>query len=205
MKWSVEDAYRKLRKDPVLKKIIKATGKLDPVASKDLYTSLLTSIVSQQLSVKAADTIYSRFISLFPDKIPHPELILKLHDDQLRAVGLSYQKAGYLKNIASFSKEKTLSYKSLYRKSNDNLVEYLTEIKGVDRWTAEMILMFSLNRADVFPVDDLVIQNAIKKHYNLLSKGKELHKEMNEIAESWQPYRSLACRHLWKFKDEIVQ
>ena len=70
MKWSVEDAYRTLRKDPVLKKIIKATGKLDPVASKDLYTSLLTSIVSQQLSVKAADTIYSRFISLFPDKIP---------------------------------------------------------------------------------------------------------------------------------------
>lgn len=203
MKWSVEDAYLTLRKDPILKKIIKATGKLDPVASKDLYTSLLTSIVSQQLSVKAADTIYSRFILLFPDKIPHPELILKLHDDQLRAVGLSYQKAGYLKNIATFSKEKTLSYKSLYRKSNDDLIEYLTEIKGVGRWTAEMILMFSLNRADVFPVDDLVIQNAIKKHYNLLSKGKELHKEMNEIAERWQPYRSLACRHLWKFKDEI--
>ena len=203
MKWSVEDAYRTLRKDPILKKIIKATGKLDPVASKDLYTSLLTSIVSQQLSVKAADTIYSRFILLFPNKIPHPELILKLHDDQLRAVGLSYQKAGYLKNIATFSKEKTLSYKSLYRKSNDDLIEYLTEIKGVGRWTAEMILMFSLNRADVFPVDDLVIQNAIKKHYNLLSKGKELHKEMNEIAERWQPYRSLACRHLWKFKDEI--
>lgn len=203
MKWSVEDAYLTLRKDPILKKIIKATGKLDPVASKDLYTSLLTSIVSQQLSVKAADTIYSRFILLFPNKIPHPELILKLHDDQLRAVGLSYQKAGYLKNIATFSKEKTLSYKSLYRKSNDDLIEYLTEIKGVGRWTAEMILMFSLNRADVFPVDDLVIQNAIKKHYNLLSKGKELHKEMNEIAERWQPYRSLACRHLWKFKDEI--
>ena len=107
MKWSVEDAYRTLRKDPILKKIIKATGKLDPVASKDLYTSLLTSIVSQQLSVKAADTIYSRFILLFPNKIPHPELILKLHDDQLRAVGLSYQKAGYLKNIATFSTGKT--------------------------------------------------------------------------------------------------
>ncbi len=203
MKWSVEDAYRTLKKDTILKNIIKATGKLEPVASKDLYSSLLTSIVSQQLSVKAADTIWSRFILLFPDKIPHAELLLEIQDDKLRAVGLSYQKAGYLKNIASFSKDKMLIYKSLYRKSNDDLIEYLTEIKGVGRWTAEMILMFSLNRADVFPVDDLVIQNALKKHYHLTSKGKELHKEMNEIAVKWQPYRSLACRHLWKFKDDI--
>ncbi len=203
MKWSIEDAYKKLNKDATLKKIIKATGKFEPVPSKDLYSSLLTSIVSQQLSVKAADTIWSRFILLFPEQIPHPNLLLKLHDDKIRAAGLSYQKAGYLKNIATFSLTNSLSYKNLYRKSDTELVEYLTSIKGVGQWTAEMILMFSMNRADIFPIGDVGIQQAIKNHYQLTSSGKILQNEMIEVAEVWRPYRTLACRHLWKYKDEI--
>jgi DNA-3-methyladenine glycosylase II len=89
----------------------------------------------------------------------------------------------------------------LYRKSDEDLITYLTAIKGVGKWTAEMILMFALNRSNVLPLDDMGIQQAIKQLYQLNSSGKQLQKEITEIAHSWQPYRSLACRHLWKWRD----
>lgn len=202
MKIDTDKAYRILKKDPILKEVIKSTGKVDPSPSKDLYVSLMISIVSQQLSIKAADTIYGRFEKLFPDNYPDANILLRIDDDQLRACGLSYQKAGYLKNIALFSLEHTLEYKRLYRKSDDELVTYLTQIKGVGRWTAEMILMFSLNRPDVMPLDDGGIQNAIKQLYKLNGKGKQLHQQMLLISEAWKPYRSIACRHLWMWKDQ---
>lgn len=201
MKWNIDDAYKVLRKDPAIKSIIKQTGKFDPIPNKNLYISLLTSVVSQQLSTKAADTIYGRFENLFPNNFPAPEILLRLDNDQLRACGLSYAKAGYLKNIAEFSITKTLDYKKLYRKTDEDLINYLTAIKGVGKWTAEMILMFALNRSNVLPLDDIGIQQAIKELYQLNSSGKELRKEMIEIADCWQPYRSLACRHLWKWRD----
>src|SRR5690606_35491475 len=120
--------------------------------------SLLQAIVDQQLSVKAAATIWKRFISLFGDGYPHPEVLLALSPQTLRSVGLSGQKTGYLKNIASFSLEKTLDYRKLRAMDDETLINYLTQIKGVGRWTAEMILMFTLTRPDVFPIDDLGIQ-----------------------------------------------
>ncbi|MFN0189725.1 MAG: DNA-3-methyladenine glycosylase family protein [Bacteroidia bacterium] len=202
MKWDIEVAYKHLRKDPKLKEIIKQTGKLEPSHQKDLFTSLLSAIVSQQLSTKAAATIWNRFIQLFPEEQPTENAILKMDIEQLRAVGLSYQKGGYLKNIASFSLENTLEYKRLYRKSDDDLIDYLSSIKGVGRWTAEMILMFNLNRPDVLPVDDLGIQQAMTKLYDIPLKGKEMKAEMIRISLAWQPYRSLASRHLWKWKDK---
>jgi len=159
------------------------------------------AIVSQQLSVKAADTIYNRFLGLFKNGVPDAKSILKLKDDKLRSVGLSYQKAGYIKNIATFSLEQSLDHKLLKVKSDDELVEYLVQIKGVGRWTVEMLLMFNLNRPDVFPKDDLGIQNGMKKLYNLTSERKALLKEMEEIAESWRPHRTLACRYIWRYKD----
>ncbi|HOS47460.1 MAG TPA: DNA-3-methyladenine glycosylase [Bacteroidia bacterium] len=202
MKQDIDKAYRILRKDPIMKEVIKTTGKIDPSPGKNLYVSLMVSIVSQQLSVKAADTIYGRFEKLFPDNYPDANILLRIEDDRLRACGLSYQKAGYLKNIARFSLENTLEYKKLYRKSDDELLTYLTQIKGVGRWTAEMILMFSLNRADVMPLDDGGIQNAMKHLYKLEGKGKQLHSQMLEVSEAWKPYRSIACRHLWMWKDQ---
>lgn len=201
MKWNIDDAYKVLRKDLAIKSIINQTGKFDPIPNKNLYISLLTSVVSQQLSTKAADTIYGRFENLFPNNFPAPEILLRLDNDQLRACGLSYAKAGYLKNIAEFSITKTLDYKKLYRKTDKDLITYLTAIKGVGKWTAEMILMFALNRSNVLSLDDIGIQQAIKELYQLNSSGKELRKEMIEIADCWQPYRSLACRHLWKWRD----
>lgn len=194
-------AYKHLKKDVLMKEVLKATPALTFSPNKNLYQSLIRAIVSQQLSVKAAATIYERFLNLFPGKDPAAEIVLRLDDEQLRSCGLSYQKAGYLKNIAQFSITNGLDYRKLYRKSDEELITHLTQIKGVGKWTVEMILMFSLNRPDVFPVDDLGIQNAMKKLYQLDGKGKELHQQMHEIAKQWQPYRTIACRHLWKWKD----
>ena len=196
-------AYRHLIKDKTLQSVIRTTGKFAPLPRKDLFNSLLHAIVSQQLSTKAAATIWERFILLFPLHTPDADGLLALTEEQLRSVGLSYQKAGYLKNIALFSKENSLSYKSLYRKSDEELIAHLCVIKGVGRWTAEMILLFSLQRQDVFPVDDLGVQQAMQQLYTLTTKGKKLREEMETIATNWKPYRSLAVRHLWAWKDAI--
>jgi len=117
---------------------------------------------------------------------------------------LSFQKAGYLKNIARFSLEETLDYHQLKTKSDDELIDYLVQIKGVGRWTVEMILMFNLNRHDVFPKDDLGIQNGMIALYKLKPENKrELFSQMEAVAENWKPYRTLACMYIWRFKDGV--
>jgi DNA-3-methyladenine glycosylase II len=197
-----DEHLRHLKKDKVFKKVIEKVGVFEVNHGKDLYLSLLKAIVSQQLSTKAADTIWSRFLALFKEGYPDPKLLLKMKDEKLRSAGLSFQKAGYLKNIARFSIEKTLDYKKLKSRSDEELIEYLVEIKGVGRWTVEMLLMFSLNREDVLPLDDLGIQNGIKNLYNVeAANKKELFKQMMEVAEKWRPYRTLACRYLWRYND----
>ena len=200
---SKNDPIKHLKKDQVLKKAIEQIGVLEPIKRSSLFMSLLRTIVSQQLSVKAADTIWQRFLGLFNDGVPQAKSILKLKDEQLRAVGLSYQKASYIKNIAAFSIEQTLDDKLMALKTDDELIEYLVQIKGVGRWTVEMLLMFNLNRHDVFPKDDLGIQNGIKKLYKLRSEKKALLKEMESIAEKWRPCRTLACRYIWLYKDVV--
>lgn len=196
------EAIDHLKKDKVLKKLIERVGEIKTKKDTDLYCSLLSSIVSQQLSIKAAATIRKRFLLLFDEQYPHPEVLIRLDDEVLRSVGLSYQKAGYLKNIARFSLEKTLDYKRLKKKSDDELIDYLTEIKGVGRWTAEMVLMFSLNREDVFPKDDLGIQNGMIHLYGIKHPSKrELFLKMEKLSDNWKPYRTLACKYIWRYKD----
>lgn len=196
------DPLQHLKKDKSLKKVIERVGVIRHKKNSDLYIGLMRSIVSQQLSIKAAATIWSRFLDLFSDGYPHPHLLLKMKDDILRSAGLSYQKAGYLKNIARFSIENTLDYKKLRSRTDEELIEYLVQIKGVGRWTVEMLLMFSLNREDVLPLDDLGIQNAIRDLYKIeAGNKKELYRCMTEIAESWRPYRTLACKYMWRYKD----
>jgi DNA-3-methyladenine glycosylase II len=201
MKKTSEQIFH-LRKEPVLRMVIDAVGDIPLRKDLDLYKALLRAIVSQQLSLKAAATIWGRFLDLFNDGYPDPKKLLRMSDEKLRAVGLSYQKAAYLKNIARFSKDETLEYKELRKMEDEDLIEYLTEIKGVGRWTVEMIMMFHLERPDVFPKDDLGIQQGLTKLYKLtpLSK-KELFEQMERIAESWRPCRTLACRYIWKYKD----
>jgi len=201
-KWTTEDAYKVLKKDPVMKKIVQSTGELMHGKHTNVYYSMLRSIASQQLSVKAADTIFNRFLDLFPERNPLPAKVIKIDIEKLRASGLSYSKSQYLKNIAEFSGTHGLDYKILNKLDDHELITYLTQIKGVGRWTAEMILMFTMNRSDVLPVDDLGIRNAMKYHYKIKSEGKKLLLEMEEVSQMWRPYRTLACRHLWRYKDQ---
>ena len=193
-----------LKKDKTLKKIIEKIGPLKNNTEEDLYYMLLRAIAGQQLSVKAAQTIWTRVLKLFKNEYPLPKAVLKINNDKLRSAGLSYQKAGYLKNIASFSIQKTLNYHDLKTMPDEELIEYLVQIKGVGRWTVEMILMFSLNRSDIFPVGDLGIQNGMKKLYNINSQNKkDLFVEMNTISQKWKPYRTLACKYIWRYKDSV--
>jgi len=202
MSWDLNLAYKTLQKDPVMKAVIKKTGKLDHVKNTNLYFSLLQSITSQQLSTKAGDTIFGRFLDLFPERKPIPEKVIKINVEKLRAAGLSYAKAGYIKNIAEFSITHGLDYRKLNKMEDDQLMEYLTSIKGVGRWTAEMILMFTVNRPDILPVDDIGIRNEMKKIYGINGEGKKLIEQMHVTSEPWKPFRTLACRHLWRHRDQ---
>lgn len=167
----------------------------------DVYFDLLRSIAGQQLSVKAAKTIFGRFENLFESGYPHPDEILELEIETLRGVGFSRQKSSYIQNVAQFFKENKLEQKDWSEMDNKAIVDYLSQIKGVGKWTVQMILMFSLQRQDVFPVDDLGIQNAMIDLYNIEEKGRQLKKKMVEIATAWRPYRSVACYYLWRHKD----
>jgi DNA-3-methyladenine glycosylase II len=190
-----------LSKDKKLKAVIEKQGAVTYNTHSDLYTSLLSSIVSQQLSVKAADTIWNRFIDIFPGRDPLPKLVLKKTPEQLRAVGLSFQKAGYLQNIARFALDHGFDHAVLKKMDDDELVEHFTQIKGVGKWTVQMLLMFTMGRMDVFPEDDLGIQMGIKKIYGIDSEKKQLKADMQKIAAKWSPYRTIACRYIWKHKD----
>ena len=192
-----------LIKDPYLKQVIDADSEklsLEP-PRKDIYLALVRSILGQQLSTKAAATIYQRFLELFPENYPTPALVVKSSIDTLKSAGLSKQKATYIQNVANFAITPGLEFDQLDSKTDEEIIQYLTKIKGVGRWTVEMLLMFAFQRPDVFAVDDLGIQQAIKKLYNLSEEKKELKNKMIEIAEVWKPYRTIACRYLWRWKD----
>ncbi|WP_430895553.1 MULTISPECIES: DNA-3-methyladenine glycosylase family protein [unclassified Paraflavitalea] len=191
-----------LSKDKKLQKIIAVQGELSIRKRSDLCTYLCASIMSQQLSVKAADTIYNRFLDLFEKRKPTAELILQTTHEQLRAVGLSNAKAQYVRNVAGFHIEKGMDAKKLDKMTNEEVIGYLTDIKGVGRWTVEMLLMFALGREDVFAVDDLGIQQAMTQLYKLDATDKKVLKEaMIRKSKQWAPYRTYACMYLWRWKD----
>lgn len=190
-----------LSKDKQLKKAIAKSGRIKLKKRKNIFIYLVKSITSQQLSTKVAEVIYKRFIDLFGEE-PTPEQVLELKHEQLRAIGLSNSKVIYVQNVARFAIEKGLDLKRLNKMNNEELIEYLTKIKGVGRWTAEMIMMFALGREDVFAVDDLGIQMAIKNLYQLkINETPKLKKKMLVISEGWSPYRTYACMYLWRWKD----
>ena len=192
--------------DPVLGAVI-ATGRdIYPRPHEDLYLALLRAIVSQQISTKAAAAIWKRLQALFPPEgYPEPREVLALSEDELRAAGLSRQKAGYLKAIAEHNERGLLDYEHLTSLSEEAFTRHLTAIKGVGRWTAQMLQMFALDQPDVFAEGDLGVQNAMRKHYGLEETGRELQKRMIVIAEPWRPYRSLACKYLWQSLDQGTQ
>lgn len=181
---------------PVLETVIIAT---QTTFGGDLYFDLIRSIVSQQLSVKAAASIFKRFLASFPGNYPHIEDLLRMEIEDLRALGLSKQKSTYVQCVAEFFKEHSADPSAWADKTDEEIIQSLTAIKGVGKWTAQMILMFTLERPDILPVDDLGIQKGMIKLYDIETKGKELKQEMERYAEPWRPYRTYACRYIWNW------
>lgn len=195
-----------LSRDSVLRQVLESTI-LPAIEAerKDVYPNLIRAIVSQQLSVKAAGAIHRRFLNLFPDDYPEPDQVLELSIEQLRSAGLSRRKAGYIKNIARYFLDKQLLNRNWTGYDDESILQELTQIKGVGRWTAEMILIFTLRRSDVFPVDDLGIRRMMIELYKVDKQlpKRRLYRELTQIAETWRPYRSYACRYLWQWKDQL--
>jgi len=190
-----------LSKDQRLKKLIDQHGLMKLKKQKNLYLYLCYSIMSQQLSTKVARVIRQRFIALYEGE-PTPQQIVATPFEKLRAIGMSNAKANYVQNVARFEIEKGMDPKKLSKMSNEEVIEYLTAIKGVGRWTTEMLLMFALCREDVFAVDDLGLQQAVIKLYDLKHRKKKiLLNKIRKISEQWSPYRTYACMYLWRWKD----
>lgn len=195
-------AIAHLQQDATIRPLLDQIVVPDFSPSGRIYYDLLESIVSQQLSVKVADVIFKRFLSLFPDNYPHPENVIAIEMDQLRSVGLSGQKAGYLQNVAQFAIENDLKKIDWASMSDEEIIAFLTQIKGVGKWTVQMLLMFTLARTDIFPVDDLGIQQAMQRLFKIEEQNPRLLKlRMLELAEPWRPWRTVACRYLWRWKD----
>jgi DNA-3-methyladenine glycosylase II len=150
-----------------------------------------------------AAIIFGRFLALFDGKEPSCEQVLKCTNDQLRSIGLSQSKVNYIQNVAQFFLEHQITDKQLYAMKPDAIIELLTQIKGVGKWTVQMLMLFSLGQEDVFAVDDLGIQQAMTRLYQInYETKKELHSKMISISNKWTPYRSYACLHLWQWKDQ---
>ncbi len=195
-----------LSKDKKLKKIIDLQDPYILVKRKNVYLHLCTSIMSQQLSTKVADVFHKRFLDLYNSKTPTTQQIAETPFETLRGIGLSNAKANYVLNVCRFFIDEKITDATLYKMSNDELIQYLSQIKGVGRGTVEMILMFTLGREDVFPVDDLGIQQAICKLYNIYtSDKKEMKEKMLSISKKWSPYQTYACRYLWGWKDNVPE
>jgi DNA-3-methyladenine glycosylase II len=193
--------FAHLQKDKKLARVLEGQSPHQLKIYKNVSLRLMHSIMSQQLSVKVARVFQQRFLDLY-DGEPHPQQVLDTPFDVLRGIGLSNAKAMYIQNIARFSIEQGMALKELKKMSDEEVIAYLTQIKGVGRWTVEMLLMFTLGREDVFAVDDLGIQQAMTKLYKLDAADKKAMKaKMLKLSARWAPYRTYACLHLWGWKD----
>jgi DNA-3-methyladenine glycosylase II len=191
-----------LAKDKKLKKLIEGAEPLSVRRSKDILFYLIASIMSQQLSTKVADTIKNRFMALYNGRIPLPDEVLATAPETLRSIGLSNAKVSYVLNVARFALEHGLDDEVLHKMDNEDVIAYLTQIKGVGRWTVEMLLMFGLGREDIFAIDDWGVQNAMIHIYKLDRTDKKAFREaLLRISQKWSPYRTYACMHLWRWKD----
>jgi DNA-3-methyladenine glycosylase II len=191
-----------LQKD---KKLARAIGeemhelKLHP----NIPVRMMASIMSQQLSTQVAKVIFKRFLELYKGKEPKPQQVLDTPATTLRSIGLSNAKVSYVHNVAAFCIEHKITDKKLLAMSNEEIIDLLVQIKGIGRWSVEMLLMFTLGREDVFAVDDLGIQQAMTKLYKLNPENKkEMKEKMLKLSAKWSPYRTYACLHLWGWKDE---
>jgi len=193
--WS--EAVEYLRQaDPLLAKLIDRVGPCTIARRNDYFAALCQSIVSQQISTLAARTVYQRFRFLFASRRPRPEELLKFTDEKLRSAGLSRQKIDYLRGIARAFASGQIPVRRLTRMTDEEVINSLIQLRGVGRWTAEMFLIFVLQRPDVLPVDDLGLQVGVQKLFSLPDRPKPA--DIPALAERWRPWRSIATWYLWR-------
>jgi DNA-3-methyladenine glycosylase II len=199
---TIRKAVSHLRKsDPTMARLIADVGPCRYEVKKfgTHFDALCRSIIYQQLSTKAAGTIHGRFLDLFPDRHPTPDALRQLPEETLRGVGLSRQKLGYLRDLAERVHAGALPLDHLDDLPDQEIIDYLVQVKGIGVWTAQMFLMFRLGRLDVLPDLDLGIRNAIKKAYRV--RGVPNGKRIQKLGAPWRPYASVACWYLWRSLD----
>jgi DNA-3-methyladenine glycosylase II len=203
---SLDAGYHFLREcgDPVMAALVRRIGPLDHAARRrgrpdDAYGSLVRTIVGQQLSTKAARTIYARLAALFDDRPPTPAELLAAEDEVLREVGLSRQKIGYLRDLAARVRCGELELHALQELTDEEVSREITAVKGLGRWSADMFLIFHLRRPDVLPVGDLGIRRAVERAYGL--PGLPDQDTLRSLAGPWRPHRTLASLYLWESLD----
>ena len=190
-----------LKKDKKMNDLINKFGRPDFSQREDYFQSLLRSIVFQQLSGKAAQTIYERLVNLIPNTSNLcPNEVLKLDKDEMRTAGLSFQKIDYVRNMANYFENNSFYKKDVERMTDEEISKELIQIKGIGQWTVDMFLMFTLNRADILPCTDLGLQKGIMKILNM--KNLPSKKEMENCSRKWRPYRTIACWYLWRMVDD---
>lgn len=187
-----------MKADPTLKLIIKRVGPcaLHAVAPREPFEALCMAIASQQLSTKAADTIFGRFCDLFPHRKPTPDRVMTLTDNQIRAVGFSRPKVSFIKDLAAQVLDGRLDLKGLKKRPDEEVMRQLVAVKGIGRWTAEIFLMFRLGRPDILPADDLGLMNAVQRAYGLRKRPDA--NRLRTMGERWSPHRSVASWYLWQ-------
>lgn len=196
-------ARRHLMKcDPTLRDVMKRVGpcRLHAVAPRDAFETLCRTIVSQQLSTKAAATIFGRFSDLFPDGKLTPERVMTLSDDRIRACGFSRAKTSFVKDLASRVIDGRLDLKGLRRQPDEEVLRQLVAVKGIGRWTAEVFMMFRLGRPDILPADDLGLMNAVHRAYKM--RRRPTAALLRKVGERWSPHRSVAAWYLWASLNE---
>ncbi len=191
-----------LSKDKKLKVLIDGQEPYVLLKRNKVYLRLCASILSQQLSTKVSQVLYKRFLDLFGGKEPTAQQILDTPATVFRSIGFSNAKASYVHNVCRFFIENKITDARLHKMNNDEVIELLTQIKGIGKWTVEMILMFTLGREDVFAIDDLGLKNSVIKLYKIKETDKKLLRgKIEKISLKWSPYRTYASRYLWGWKD----
>ena len=196
-------SMRVLKKDAIMKGIIKKHGPMDLTQyhadSRGIFPALLRSIISQQISGKAAASILARVVALFPNNKPTPELLLKIPSPKLRKAGLSAAKGTYVKDLAKKCLDGTVNEKKFPKMSSQEIIDHLVQVKGIGEWTAHMLLIFTLYRPDILPVGDLAIRKGFQSAYGLSAMPNK--KEMEHIAKPWRSHATAASWYFWRVAD----
>lgn len=199
----MEKIITHLKKDAVLTRIIENLEPLIPIVPyTDIYPSLIRSIISQQLSTKAAASIHQRFLE-FVGEDHDKQTFISINDDSLRSLGLSYSKIKYIKNIVQFFLDNPTFDSDITSMADEEIIEKLVQIKGVGVWTVQMLLIFTLGSEDVLPLDDLIVRKGIIYHYGLDETAKDIKQQCMNVGENWKPYRSTGSRYMWAAKDQM--